>query len=82
LLDRGTGGGERLLIEMSGDIVALLGRVLVAFFRRKREPLVGFGEIVLDPDAAGIEDAEIVLAVGDAAIGAFAKPLGSGTVVC
>ena len=37
---------------------------------------------MLDPDAAGIEDAEIVLAVGDAAIGAFAKPLGNGTVVC
>ena len=35
----------------------------------------------LDADAAGIEDAEIVLAVGDAVIGGLAEPFGRGLIV-
>ena len=33
LLDRETGGGERLRVEMSADLVALLASVLVACYR-------------------------------------------------
>src|SRR5947207_996503 len=80
-LHRKLRGDERLLVEPGGDIVALLSRVLVALLSCKREPLVGFGEVLVDADSAGIEDAEIVLAVRDAAIGGLAEPLCGLTVV-
>src|SRR5262249_31319460 len=38
-------------------------------------------EIRIDPDAAGIEDAEIVLAVRDALVGRLAEPLRGGAIV-
>ena len=47
----------------------------VALRRRQAEPFEGFGEVLFDADAAGIEDAEVELAVGDAAIGRLAEPL-------
>src|SRR5439155_15006573 len=80
-LDRELGGGERLRVEPLGDVVALAGRIGVTLGRREREPFVGFGEVLLDADAAGIEDAEVELAVGDAAIGGFPEPLRCALVV-
>src|SRR5208283_175151 len=38
-------------------------------------------EVLFDADAAGIEDAEVELAVGDAAIGGLAEPLSRVLVV-
>ena len=54
---------------------------MVAADRCQREPLVGFREVLLDPDAAGIEDGEIVLAVRDAEIRPLAEPLHRRLVV-
>ena len=68
-LNRKLGGDERLLIEPRRHVLAFLGGILIALLRRKREPLVGFGEILIDPDTAGVKDAEIILAVGDAVLG-------------
>jgi len=48
---------------------------------REAEPFEGFGEVLFDADAAGIEDAEIELAVGDAAIGRLAEPLRRALVI-
>ncbi len=48
---------------------------------RQREPLVGFGVVLLHADAAGVKDGEIVLAVGDAAIGGLAEPLRGSAVI-
>src|SRR5215210_7534224 len=59
-LNRELGGDERLLIEAARDILALLGGVLVALLRGEREPLVGFGEVLVDADAARVKNAEIV----------------------
>src|SRR5690348_1060448 len=75
-LDRSARGRQRRRVEARADVVALLGGFLVALAGRKREPLVGFGQILLDPDAARVEDAQIVLAVGDAVVGGIAEPLG------
>ena len=68
-------------VEMAGDLVALLRRVLVAVPGGEEEPLVGLGEVLLHADAARVEDGEIVLAVGDASIGGLAEPLRGGAVV-
>src|SRR5207237_10406008 len=54
--------------------VALATGVRVALGCRQAEPFEGFGEVLFDADAAGIEDAEVELAVGDAAVGGFAEP--------
>src|SRR6188508_58322 len=80
-LHRKLGGDERLLVEASRYVVALLGGILVALLRGEREPLVGFGEVLIDADPAGIEDSEIVLAVRDALVGGLAEPLGGGAIV-
>src|SRR5207244_4133029 len=48
---------------------------------RKREPLVGFGEVLVDANAARIKDSEIVLAVCDALVGRLAEPLRRGAIV-
>ena len=72
---------ERLLVEMRGHFVALLRRILVAFFGREEEPLEGFGKILLDPDAARVKDGKVILAVGDAAFGRFAEPLRGGAII-
>src|SRR5581483_6944603 len=80
-LDRELGRGERLGIEALGDIVALLRGVRVALGCREAEPLEGFGEVLLDADAAGIEDAEVKLAVGDAAVSRLAEPACRALVV-
>ena len=40
-------------VKTRGNFVALLGGVIVATPRGKREPLVGFCGIALDPDATG-----------------------------
>src|SRR5204862_6706877 len=45
------------------------------------DPFEVFGEVLLDADAAGIEDAEVELAVGDAAIGRLAEPLRRALVI-
>ena len=42
---------------------------------RRGEPPVGLGQVLLHPDAAGAENSEVVLAVGDAVIGRLAEPL-------
>ena len=55
--------------------------VRVALRCRQAEPFEGFGEVLFDADAAGIEDAEVELAVGDAAIGGLAEPLRRALVV-
>src|SRR5206468_1803288 len=47
----------------------------------EREPFVGFGEVLVDPDPARIKDTEVVLAVRDAAARGLAEPLRSGLVV-
>src|SRR6185437_5925969 len=68
-LDRKLGRRERLDVEAFGDIVALVARICIALCGGEAEPFEGFGEVLFDADAAGIEDAEVELAVGDAAIG-------------
>ena len=80
-LDRELCGGERLRVEAFCDIVALAGGVGVALRCGEAEPLEGFGEVLFDADTAGIEDAEIVLAVGHAPVGRLAEPLGGSLVV-
>ncbi len=55
-LHRGLRRRQRLLVEPGADVVALLGGFPVALAGREREPLVGFGQVLLDADAAGIED--------------------------
>src|SRR6202041_2681757 len=72
---------QRLGVEPLGDIVALARRIRVALRRGQAEPFEGFGEILFDADAAGIEDAEVELAVGDAAVGRLAEPLRGALVV-
>src|SRR5262245_54412137 len=57
-LDRELCGGQRLRVEAFGDVVALAAGVGIALRRREAEPLEGFGEVLVDADAAGIEDAE------------------------
>src|SRR5215212_11812013 len=66
-LDREPGRSLRLDVEALGDIVALAPGIRVALGCREAEPFEGFGEVLFDTDAAGIEDAEVELAVGDAA---------------
>src|SRR6185437_6931706 len=68
-LDRELGRRQRLRVEPFGDVVALVGCVGIALRRGQAEPFEGFGEVLFDADAAGIEDAEVELAVRDAAIG-------------
>jgi hypothetical protein len=70
-LDRELGRRQRLGVEALRDIVALAAGVGVALGCRQAEPFEGFGEVLLHADAAGIEDAEVELAVGDAALGGF-----------
>ena len=72
---------ERLFVEMGGHFVTLLRCVLVAFSGRQEEPLVGFGEILLDTKAAREKDGEVVLAVGDAVLRGLAEPLRGRPVV-
>src|SRR5689334_6485705 len=56
-LDREPGGSQRLGVEALGDIVALAAGVGVALGSGEAEPFEGFGEVLFDADAAGIEDA-------------------------
>ena len=74
-LDRELGCRQRLGVEALGDIVAFATGIRVALRRRQAEPFERLGEILFDADAAGIKDAEVELAVGDAAIGRLAEPL-------
>src|ERR1700726_3690878 len=74
-LDRQFCRSQRLGVEPLGDIVALAPGIRVALRRGQAEPLEGFGEVLFDADAAGIEDAEVELAVRDAAVGRLAEPL-------
>src|ERR1043166_6062536 len=71
----------RWRVEPRRHVVAFLVRVLVALLRGEREPFVGFGEICFDADAARVKDAEVVLAVGNAAVGSLAEPLSSVAVI-
>src|SRR5262249_60066490 len=80
-LDRELGCRERLGIEALGDIVALARGVRVALRRRQAEPFERLGKVLLDADAAGVEDAEVELAVGDATIGRLAEPLRGALVI-
>ena len=49
--------------------------------RRQAEPFEVFGEVLLNADATGIENAQIELAIGNAAIGRFFEPLrGAGVI--
>ena len=74
-LDREFCRRQRLGVEPLGDIVAFADGIRIALRRGQAEPFEGFGEVLFDADAAGIEDAEVELAVGDAAIGRLAEPL-------
>src|SRR5271170_2666003 len=69
---------ERRVVETGGDLITLLNGVLVTLPGREEEPFVGFAEILLHADAARVEDGEVVLAVGDAAISGLAEPLCCG----
>src|SRR5262245_29266916 len=80
-LDRKLGRGQRLRIEALCDVGWLVGRFRIALGGREAEPLEGFGEVLFDTDAAGIKDAEIELAIGDAAVGGLAEPLRRALVV-
>src|SRR6185312_9042552 len=80
-LDRELCRRERLWIEPLGDIVALARGIGIALRRRQAEPLEGFGKVLFDADAAGIEDAEVELAVADPAVGRLAEPLRRALVV-
>src|SRR3954469_20194361 len=73
-LDREPGRRLRLDVEALGDIVALAPGIGVALGCSEAEPFEGFGEVLFDTDAAGIEDAEVELAIGNAAIGGLAEP--------
>ncbi len=68
-------------IESGADVVALLAASRSPCSGREREPFVGFRQVLLDADAAGIEDAEIILAVGDAVFRRSAEPLRRGLVI-
>src|SRR6516164_10977813 len=81
-LDCELGCGQRLRVETFGDVVALEGCVCIALGRGEAEPFEGLREVLFDADASRIEDAEIELAVGDAAVGRFAEPLRRTLVVC
>src|SRR5258708_29081388 len=63
-LDGELGRGQRLRVETLGDVVALGRGVGIALGRREAEPFEGFGEVRLDADTAGVENAEVELAVG------------------
>src|SRR5258708_9040672 len=80
-LDREPGGRERLGVQPFRNIVTLVRRVRVALRRCQAEPFEGFGEVLFDADAAGIEDTEVELAVGNAAVGGFAEPFRGALVV-
>src|ERR1700761_4353985 len=80
-LDREFRRRQRLGVEALGDIVALVAGIDVTLGGRQAEPFEGFGEVLVDADAAGVEDAEVELAVGDAAIGGLAEPLRRALVV-
>src|SRR5262249_15028528 len=56
---------ERRTVKMRGHVVSLLRCLLIALCGGERKPFEGFREILLDPDSARIQDAEIVLAVRD-----------------
>src|SRR5262245_48257702 len=49
-------GGQRSLVEAPTEVVALLRGFAVAVARSQGEPLVGLGRILLDPDAARVQD--------------------------
>src|SRR3954471_19766059 len=44
---RNRGRPQRLLVKPARDVVALLGRVLVTLRGGEREPLVGFGQVLV-----------------------------------
>src|SRR5262249_37622771 len=69
------GAVELLRVKSHGDLVALVSGILVAAFCRQREPFVGFSKVALNPDAASVQDREIVLAIDDAVDGSAAEPL-------
>src|SRR6185312_14279396 len=72
-LDREPCRRLRLDVEALGDVVALAAGIRVALGCREAEPFEGLGKVLFNADAAGIEDAEVELAVGDAAIGGLAE---------
>ena len=74
-------GGERLLVELDLDQVALPCGFSVAVLGGESEPFIGCGQVLRHANPVLGEDAEIVLAVGDAAIGSFAEPLGGVAIV-
>src|ERR1700730_18331843 len=80
-LHRLLGHAQRLRIEPGAELVALPDRLGVAGARRECEPPVRLREVLLHPDPAGIEDREVVLAVGYPVIGRLAKPARGGFVV-
>ena len=69
---------HRLGVERLGDIVARLGGIGIAAAGGQREPLVRLLEVSADAEAAGIEHAQVELAVGHAAVGGLLEPLGGG----
>src|SRR5262249_58545264 len=80
-LRSGAGRGKRRRVYARSDFAALLRGILVSLLRGKEEPLVGFGQILLDAHTARIKDRKIILTIGDAVIGGLAEPLCRGRVI-
>ena len=53
----------------------------VALGGGEAEPFEGFSEILFHADAAGVKNAEVVLAIGDAARGGLPEPFGCALVI-
>src|SRR5271170_1733534 len=66
---------------MGSHLVALLGGFGVALIGGEQEPLIGLRVILFHAAAACVEDGEVVLAVGDAAIGSLAEPIRRRAVI-
>jgi hypothetical protein len=80
-LRRLLGAGQFVGIQARGDLVALLGGFAVALRRCQSEPLVRLCDVLVGAEATGAQDAEIILAVGDAMLRRLAEPGRCGGVV-
>src|SRR5574337_1837093 len=69
------GRGERVQVQLGGDLVAFLGRPGAALRRGKRKPQPRLAKILRLAEAAGVQYAPIELAVLNAERPRLAKPL-------
>ena len=73
--------GELIRREPRTDIITLGGRILIALFRRDREPDIGGDEILLHAHAAREQHGIIVLAVADAIFRRLFEPMRRGRII-